>query len=358
MNKEKSIPIGPTFTLMLLATVPGITFYTFKETSAQNSWLSLLIGSLLGVLFIWMIISIRNYSEKSIFEINKIALGKIFGTIVNFIFCLVFILFAIIISWHSYVFLKSQYLNETPFIVIAISLLLPGLFMISKSNTILIKMNMFIFPAIALLCIFAVVGLVFQLDIDNIKPFAEIENASMLYGIFTYFSITILPTYAITSISNLKNKKNIFKYFAIGIILNFCITLFTYLVLGRILVDFVDFPEFFVLRKIGNSTNSARIDSFIIVEWIICIFSTVSCCFFFVKNCLKNYIKNYNSIITYIFGFIISFVSLYAFESITDGKNFILKVLPYISFFTIFVTNFIIFIILKIKKKPLKVSHK
>lgn len=352
MNRLKNIPLGVTYATLVLAIVPGLGFYYSKMYGKQNSWLAMIISNLLGLLFVKMTLAIRNYDKnKNIFEINKIALGKFLGTLTNLIFSLVIGLIMVIICWHSYIFLKSNFFNDTPFFILGIGLFLPLIFISNKSNNILLKTNLIIFPLIVFLCLTAFGGLIFQADLNNLKPFAEVKTSALFLNIFTVFTVSYLPTYTITALSDFQNKKGIFKYLLIASLINIGIVFFTYAVLGKTIIDMVDFSEFFVLRKIGNSIGSSRIDSFIILEWLLCIFSFTSSCLLFIRNYLQFQIPKFKTNYILIITILLFFISLNIFDNITVGKNFIVKVLPYVCFFTLFLINLIIFASLKFKTK-------
>jgi len=358
MSKLKNIPLGFTYAIVVLALVPGIGFYYCKMYGKQNSWLAMIISNILGLLFVKMTLAIRSYDkDKNIFEINKLALGEILGNMVNIIFCLVLALLMAILCWHSYIFLKSNFFNETPFFILGLGLFLPLLYISNKSNNVLLKTNLICFPLIVVLCFVAFFGLSFQADLKNLEPFQEVKTYDLLYNTFSLFSLSYLPTYAITALSDYQNKKGIFKSLLIATIINTGIVFFTYAVLGRSIIDMVDFSEFFVLRKIGNHTGGSRIDSFIILEWLICIFVIACTCLFFIRNYFKNQFKNFKNNYTFLILILLFFLSLNIFKNVTIGKLFVLNILPYICFFSLFLLNFIIFIILKIKKKPQVVSQ-
>ena len=345
---NKDIPMG--FTTILVSTVPGITFYIQKMSSKQNSWLAIIIGSILGFLFLKMILYIRSCGNN-IFDANKKALGC-FSILINILLSLTLFLFSSLIAWHSYIFLKSQYFSETPFLIIALGLIIPVSYLIIRKNATLIRTNTLLFKIILVLIFGAVFLLSFQFNFENLKPFAEIKNNDLLYGIFVYFSVSILPIYSLLSIGNLNDKKKAYKYYFLGCLCNLAASTVTYLDLGKYLVDNVAFPEMYVLRRIGSLTNSARIDSLIISEWIICIFLNVSYSLFYVKNCISYYKSNINKYLYLILPFLLFIVSTNTFKDTSIGKNFISSYYPIISFIVLFGCNFIIFIILKIKKKP------
>ena len=287
---NKDIPMG--FTTILVSTVPGITFYIQKMSSKQNSWLAIIIGSILGFLFLKMILYIRSCGNN-IFDANKKALGC-FSILINILLSLTLFLFSSLIAWHSYIFLKSQYFSETPFLIIALGLIIPVSYLIIRKNATLIRTNTLLFKIILFLIFGAAFLLSYQFNFENLKPFAEIKNNDLLYGIFVYFSVSILPIYSLLSIGNLNDKKKAYKYYFLGCLCSLVVSTVTYLVLGKYLVENVAFPEMYVLRRIGSLTNSARIDSLIISEWIICIFLNVSYSLFYVKYCISYYKSNIN----------------------------------------------------------------
>ena len=352
MNK---IDIESSYKLVIFSLSYGISFYYLKTLSKQNSWLVVIIASLIGFLFIKMCLKIKNHcSNKSIYEINKLVLGNKLGTIINIIYSITFILLSTIIFWYLFIFLKTNFLEKTPILIISIVSFLPILYAINKNNLIIIKSNTIFSFIVSILTIIAIIFLIFQVDISNLKPFQEIKKTSMFYAIFSFFTTSFLPTYALTGLNNLYFK-NIYKSFTKILLLILTIVLLTYLVLGVSIVEIIDFPEFFVLRKIGLLANGTRIDSLIIIGWFLSVYSINITLLFFVRNFLKFEFKSYKNNFNYILILIILFLSIFIFKNVTQGKIFILHVLPFILFFNIFIPNFIIF--LKIKKKPILVSH-
>ena len=353
---NKNINIGHSYNIIIFSFIYGLSFYYLKMFSKQNSWLIVLIGNFLGFLFIKMILVIKNsYKDKTIYEINKIILGNFLGTITNIIFTSVFILLSAIISWYLFIFLKTSFLEKTPIIIIAIISLLPIFYAANKNSIVLIKSNVIFSFIILILTIIAIIFLSPQAELSNLKPFLEVKPNNMIYALFGFTCTAFLPTYAINS----QNKlifKNIINQALKTLLLTLSIVFSTYLILGNSIAEMVDFPEFFVLRKIGLLANGTRIDSLIIIGFLLSIYASNLTFIFFVRDYLTIEIKSYKNSYTYLIIIIIFFLSLNLFKNVTIGKIFILNVHLYILFFSIFFLNLIIY--LKLKMKPQEVSHK
>ena len=343
---NKNINIDCSYKLIIFSMVYGLSFYYLKILSKQNSWLIVIISNILGLLFMKMILKIKDsYKNKNIYEINKIALGNI----INVIFSIIFIFVSIIISWYLFIFLKTTFLNKTPIYIIAISLSLPMFYAITKDNSVIIKANVIFSFIVLFLSIISILFLIPQVEIDNLRPFLEIDKNDMVYSLFGFSTVTFLPIYALTGLDNLKFKN--FKIcFLNTLILTLSIVLITYMVLGSSIVNVVDFPQFFVLRKIGLLANGTRIDSLIIIGWLISIYSLDITLLFFVRNFLKNEFKSYKNCYSYLLIIITLTIATHIFKNVSVGKLFILRFLPIILFIGIFIINFIVFI--RIKKKP------
>ena len=353
--ENKNIDIGHSYKIIIFSIAYGLGFYYLKVFSKQNSWLIVIISTILGFLFIKMITTIKNsHKEKSIYEINKFVLGKVIGTGINIIFSLTFILLSAIILWYLLIFLKTNFLAKTPIILIGVISILPLFYIANKNSKVLIKSNVIFSFIIFALTIITIIFLLPQNEINNLKPFEEVSIDNMLYALFSFTSITYLPTYLIVSIYN-KSLINFKKHFVKVLLLLLSITLSTFLVLGNSIVEMVDFPQFFVLRKIGLLANGTRIDSLIIIGWILSIYTINASSILFIRNYLKSEINNYKNIYTYLIIILIFILSLNIFKNVTIGKLFILKVLPFILFSVLFLINFIVFLL--IKKKPKMVSH-
>ncbi len=352
---DNKLESGNIYKIIIFAFTYGISFYYLKMFSKQNSWLVIIASNLIGLLFIKMILNIKNsFPNESIYKINKKVLGNTMGTIVNYIFAATFIFLITIVTWYLTIFLKSNFFVKTPILIIEFFLLLP-LFYIANKKTILIVKTSYIFSTIIMIAtIISIIFLSPQLEINNLKPFESVNSYNMIKAIFCFTSTTYLPTYVISIFGNL-NKKEILKYNFKALLLMIIITLSTYLVLGNSIVEIVDFPEFFVLRKIGIFANGTRIDSIIIIGWILSIYIFNASSLLYVKNFLKNEINSYNNY--YIYGIIVTifFLVPILFKNITIGKLYILNTFPYILFFLLFIPNLIIFYIIKVR---LKISHK
>ena len=273
-----------TYKMMIFAFTYGISFYYLKIFSAQNSYLIVIIGSIIGFLYQNMISKIRkSHKNKTIYEINKILLGNIIGSIVNIIFVLVFTLLTIILFWYISVFLKTNFFEETPIMLINVVLILPVIYTINKNENCFFKANS-IFAAIVLfLTIIAFLFLLPQVELSNLKPFEEVKLSNMIYALFGFTTTTFLPAYVVNEELSLKD---LFK----NIILLTSIVFFTYTVLGNSIISIVDFPQFFVLRKI--KFNATRIDSLIIIGWFLSIYVSNMSFILFIKNYLKYEIDN------------------------------------------------------------------
>lgn len=353
---NKNADIGYSYRIIIFSLAYGISFYYLKMFSKQNSWLIITISSILGFSFIKMISNIKNtYKNKNIYEINKIVLGNKLGTITNIIFALTFGLLSIIITWYLLVFLKSNFLEKTPNIIIGLGLIIPIIYATTKNNIVLTKSNVIFSFIILLLSMIAISFLSFQMDFSNLKPFEEIKSRNMVYALLCFTSTTFLPTYALSGLDNLDNKK-IPKHMFKSFLLIFSLIISTYLVLGNSMVEFVDFPQFFVLRKIGIISNGTRIDSLIIIGWFLSVYAANISFLFFIRNYLNYELKPYKVNYMYLLIGIIFLISLNIFKNVTTGKIFILNILPYLLFFTLFFFNFIIYYIIKVKHK--NVSHK
>ena len=290
MNKR--INISDTYRIMIFALTYGMSFYCLKFFSKQNSWIIIILSHIIGFSYIKMTLKIReSFKDKNIFDINKIVLGEILGTITNIIFLIIYLTLAIVILWYLIIFLKTNFLEKTPVLLIKLMLSIPLFYIMDKSNLVLIKSNNIFKGIILILMIIAIMFLIPQMELDNIKPFEEVKMINMISALFTYTSITFFPTHAILGLSNLKFNnfyKNAFKTFLLSI----SIVLSTYLVLGNSIVEFIDFPEFFVLRKIGVLENGTRIDSLIIIGWLLSIYSILATLLLYIKNYLKFELKS------------------------------------------------------------------
>ena len=321
----------------------GIGFYLiFKETS-KDSWISLLLGTLIGIGIIYIYSLIKKSLNHKDFttELNKTKIGKLY--------ILIFIIFNLLLICTTLLilplFVNSFYLTHTPKLVVNIPFLLLAIYLASKDKKVLENLS-------SLLCVFSIIIIFLfafflskYIKLNELIPIFTVKTTSILKSAFTFGIITSVPDILTINYSNNNFKNSLFNYL-LGVSTLFVILFFTILALGSPLIEIYSFPEYAVLKKINVLNfieNIENISSFI---WYFDMYMMLS---INIRNLKDSLPRRFNSVILY------SLLTIcLLFSSLTIGGNYsiiliFVKYYPLIlfSFFIIFST---LIIYLKYKK--------
>jgi spore germination protein KB len=186
---------------LLRASFVGGVSANLLITAQRDSLLSTIIASILGIIpLIIFYFLIKSYPRKNIIEIINEVFGKTFGTLINLILSLFIIFNASLIFRNLINFISSQFLYQTPdliiglvFIIAIIYSLYHGITTISRSSTIL-------FYLFSILFLISLIGLFNQANLTNFLPMLEYGINPVLKGTYNYISLNILPIYILTII--------------------------------------------------------------------------------------------------------------------------------------------------------------
>ena len=110
MKKITSLEYNTLLWFLTRATFIEITAEILLNNAHQDSWISILIAIIIGILPFLLYSYLKNkYPDKNIIQINKEKLGK-FGTILNIILIAGTFIFTICSFWIIVHFIDSQYI--------------------------------------------------------------------------------------------------------------------------------------------------------------------------------------------------------------------------------------------------------
>ena len=204
MKKITSLEYNTLLWFLTRATFIEITAEILLNTAHQDSWISILIAIIIGIIPFSLYTYLKNkYPDKNIIQINKEQLGK-FGTLLNLILIAGTFIFTICSFWIVVHFIDSQYLYRTQTIITIIVLILPVIYTITKNFHIFSKVN-FIMFCISLFFILVILsGLIGNINIDNIKPILNNSPNNILYGTFCFIGFNTMPLFLLTIIPKTK----------------------------------------------------------------------------------------------------------------------------------------------------------
>lgn len=243
MNKNTSLIYFTSRAFLL-----GLVYSSIISLTMQDSIICLIIGTLLGLLIIYLLHKINTKS-------------KYFKAIL-FISCLIFIIFD---SAVLEIFTSSFFLINTPKIVIIIPSILICLYTIFKENNILNRLSLILFILSLTLIGICFLSLIKNIHIDSILPMFISNKNNMLKAIFNYAITTSYP-HIVLSKENISLKDHLNGYIFSNII-NLLILIIILTVLTPRVAKIYSFPEYIVLKRIKILNFIENIENLMASIW-------------------------------------------------------------------------------------------
>lgn len=361
MNKKITVleMCSLTWQLMLSSGI-GIAAYVAFFSVKQDAWISIIVSGIIGLVPLSIYLYLMNYKKDlNFFSLNEYLFGKTLGKIINTIIVLVVALCVIIYFFNLTNFISSQYLNRTNNILIIVVLLVPVVYLLLQDLKVIGRTTFILFLFSLVLLFFSIVGLLGQIDLNNIKPIME-NNFSNIFITasklicYMVFQLILLLSIPKNEISNNKNfNKSILKTYIFVYIIMTILFFIIISVLGSNLALIYQYPEFHVLKRISIGGFIERVESTLSLRWIFYMFTIVVFGLYFIKNYISVTFNIQNEtkikIIMSFISLIILMFSNWIFKNNTEGNYVLLNELPIILYLTIFLT--IIAMLIKAKTK-------
>ena len=337
---------------LILANNVGITSYILFHYARIDGLVSILLGSIIGIIPLIIYLKIMNsYPDLNIFEKIDLKFKK-FGGFISFIL-VIGVAFFTITNYNNLIdFISSQYLSKTPQLVIAIAFL-PAIVYILSKGTVVIGRTIFILLIVSAFLLFlTIIGLVWQVKIENILPILENGLINPLICSLIYVAYNITPLFLLTIIPKNEildkekfNKRVIITYI-IGNIVVFCIFFLTLSILGTNLVNLYQYPEYDVLKKVSLIGFIERTESTISLRWIFYVFTITVMGILFIIKYISHYFKIKNERtdkkIIGLISLIVVLSSRFIFHDSYKFNTITYNILPFVfSFFLILIPLFI-----------------
>lgn len=299
MNKRKlsSLQIGIlTFFISQSFIFTTISSILFKCTK-QNIWISLIIGFLLGLFFVFLFLKIQDeLKDKNIFEYNKEKF-KTFGNLLNILLVLIVLIMTIVIFNKIIIFININYLSEYPLILIGICFLFICIYAVHKGIDSICRTSqiLFIISIITFIIFFCLS--IYYMNFNNIKPILNMDIGNISSSFLLYMLSLILPLILLFVIPkdivksrNNYNKSIIFGYIS-SFIVTFLIILMTLLILGNNLVTVFEYPIYISLKEIEYFHFIDHLENIFSSYWIFNSFIFITLGIYFIKKIIIIYKK-------------------------------------------------------------------
>lgn len=325
------------------ATFLGIGFSLIMNYSSKDSWLSSILGYILGLGIVWIIKKILDYKKGK--TLNQI-LEKNFS---DGILRILIILFCLYVIFQSYfilqTFMTSFFLTATPPFYVILPFILIILFIVSKGikNIARVSESLFwfciIIPVVILIVLYQYVNLEHFMPIFTTKP-TNFFYSSLVFGV-----LSSVPNMFLLNIKN--SGKNLMKIYSLSVFTLILIAIIIMGVFGPELSVMYRYPEYMMLKKIKILSFVEKIENITSVIWIIDGFFMVSLASHTVYDLLP---KKYNKKI----GFLLAAIMFYI-TSFIVGENYITRLSLYYKTPIIYLIGFVVIVIpLFFKVKKLK----
>lgn len=297
MKKISSLEFCSIEFFLILANNVGLTTHTLFNYAKQDALISIILGSILGIIPLLIYIKIIEIEpELNIFEKIEKKLKKT-GKLINIILTLT-IAFFITTNFNKLIdFISSQYLEKTPQLIIALAFL-PAIIYMTQKGTRVIGRTIFILSVISIIfVILTILGLTWQIKIENILPILENGIKSPIIGSFIYIAYNITPIFLLTIIpkNEILDKENLKKRMIITYIISNIIILLIFFitlsVLGINLINLYKYPEYDVLKKVSLIGFIERIESIISLRWTFYVFTITIIGVLFISKYIKHTFK-------------------------------------------------------------------
>ena len=305
----------------------GITTFLLFETNGKNSYLSIILGTILSISIIYFYTKFKSINKKSI------------------IYKIIIILFSIFLA-TTYLtilssFINTFYLVKTPKIIVIISFLMLSIYLCFKGKDTLINIsNLLFYFSIILVTTFSLL-LTKYVNISNIYPIFNYNPINIIKSSIIYALITSVPL--ILVIPYYKDNKELYKDYIFASLTNLSIIITIILCMGEPLIKIYNFPEYIVLKQIRYLDFIENIESFSSFAWYIEIFITLSLILMNIKNTLP---KNNNRLLFILLAILIVILT---FIINTNYKYILILYNYYYIILLIFLLIFIIFYFIRKK---------
>ncbi|MEG1647675.1 MAG: GerAB/ArcD/ProY family transporter [Bacilli bacterium] len=361
IEKITSSQLGSIIYLMILSNCIGTTTNTVLTIARQDSWLSIILALIIGFIPLIIILSIMNYKpELNIIEKNQILFGKILGNIINAIVVITVFLLAIIALWDLTNFISSQYLYYTPPFLIGICFIITIIYLLYKDIIIIARTCFILFIIGFFLYFLGFFGLIWQIDLNRIKPFLEISFTNIGYGAILTIIYNIIPLYIITIIPKSKinyrrlNLSCLLWYF-FSLMILFIIVFLIESIFGPNLAILYQYSPFHLIKNISLFGFINRVEKTFSLRWIFYLVIFITMCLYFIleyfQTTFKKYPKKILKSLILILPLLTLFFSEIIFQNNLDKEDFTMNYLPIISISTLGLVPFITWIIIKLNKK-------
>ena len=337
MTKEKinSLQLASFIISFIIASLTGIGIYIATEGAVIDAWISVIISAMMGIVPLVMILYLFNFEQdKTITEKINYIFGKYLGFVINFLIVGIVFIIAATDLFNIANFLITQFLSETPLLVICLLFCGVSFYAITKGFETISRVNLIFVGILISFFVIFIATLIPQVQVENYMPILVNGIDKPIMSGFLVMLANIVPIFLILIVpkKNITDKKKLNKYlivfYIIGVICAIASMVIIVGILGEYLIKSYQYPEYAVLKKISLFGFIERIENLLSLQWILSCFSLLTLCIYYISNTIKKVKKNKLVSIGVIAITIIMVLTL--FKSNTHFNLYIYYIYPYI----------------------------
>ena len=358
--KINSLQYSTILAFLIYIPILGIGTNLVINMAKNDAYISTIIMGILGIIIILLFNYIHSYNKDKPISTTIISLyGKVLGNIINTIICIIFLIISITYLYNLSNFITSQFLNQTPTIIIVISITILIAYNLSKGFQNMSRVSLILFAVSIILFILTLIFLIPHTDINKLKPFLSNGITSITKAGLLLTSTNILPIFALLCIpkNNIKDNKKLNKYLVIfyimAIISCFLLVSTTISTLGIYLSKMYQYPEYITLKEVNLLGFIERSENILSIQWILGYFVSISLFIYYISSTIKIKEDTPNNIITIIILIVTVYLTRKIFKNNTMFNYYITNIFPYITMILLLVFILIaITIFIKKRKIP------
>ena len=152
--KINSLQYSTILALLIYIPILGIGTHLIINMAKNDAYISTIIMGILGITIILLFNYIHSYNKDKPISTTIINLyGKVLGNIINTIICIIFLIISITYLYNLSNFITSQFLNQTPTIIIVISITILITYNLSKGFQNMSRVSLILFTITLILYI-------------------------------------------------------------------------------------------------------------------------------------------------------------------------------------------------------------
>ena len=350
MKKIKSLEYNTLIWFIIKSGFSEMTFTTIVYNIKQDIWISIILGMVLGLIPLLIYEKIK---EKKLLTYTS--------TITNIIILLGLLIIQISEFWILTNFTNSLFLPKTSPWIISLALIIPIGYASIKDIHVIGKVSLIIFFISFLFNIIIFVGLIGNIDLNDIKPILENKPKDIFYSSFLLIGYNISKLFFLTiitknEITNYSKQANIITYLLTFV--NIISTvLLTTCVFGINLTTLYEYPAFQILKRVNILGAIDRMENILSLESIFSNFIQIILIIYYEQKIIEKTFKTKQKTNKYIIIFICLLTIIVTntfFQAYETGEYFFKNYLIYIFYLICIIIPLFIFLQSLNNKEPQK----